>query len=63
MHILIKATFYKQKIQKTLFSKFCQKVTFEFLPIKSCLDHKMPKINIVGNKNRHSFCIYDEAQK
>ena len=62
-HFLIQATFYKQKTQKTLSDKIRKKCFLSFLFIKSCLDQKMLKINLVGNKNRHSFCLYDEDQK
>ena len=61
--ILILATFYKWKMQKSLFRNFVKKWFLHFSLMTSCLDQKMLKINLVGNKNRHSFCIYDEPQK
>ena len=61
--ILIQATFYKWKIQKLLLRNFVKKCFLDFSLIKRCLDKKILNINLVGNKNRHSFCIYDEPQK
>ena len=62
-HFLIQATFYKWKMQKSLFDEISKKWFLHFSLIKSCLDQNLLKINLVGNKNRHSFCIYDEPQK
>ena len=62
-HFVLQATFYRQKIQKSLFNKTPKKVFFEFFLIKSCFDQNMHEINVVGDKNRHSFWLYDETQK